>query len=1404
MIQPSVAPVPAGADSPTAPRPELRLELLGGFRLWRGTAQGQTEVRLPSRPARRLLAYLGLRAGQPVTRTCLLALLWPDAPLERARRSLSQVLWLTRQALPELRGVLEADSERLCLHLDTGLRLDTGLDRRTGPAGLVVDAAQFRSLLAPALPSAPARLSTSTPLPGDQWSGDQLPGDQLPGDHALENRQAATALYRGELLPGWDDDWLTEERRALQALYLRTLEALTQAFGEQDTQAALEAALRWAAADPISEDAHRAVMRLAASLGRPTEAHAAYTRLSAALQAELGSLPDSETQALRERLGRSLSRPITDAAPAPGLLEAPLIGRERERARLLSVLDRSRPHQPYLDGSALLLEGEGGLGKTRLLRELVTDAQWRGTEVLWVQGSERAAAGPFGALRRALADALTPARATELSGRLEPIWLAAVAPLLSGLIPGLHGTDPVNAATLVPAGGLRTASLPRQVLVPTEEWLRGEWQRLREGLRRVLHALAASGPWLLIVDDLHWLDEGSLEVLRSLAERPVASLSLVLAYRPEAAREREEVWAVLQALDAAPGSGRLSLEPLSPQAATHLVRASLDLGGGLSALDLSVPGLSALAARLAHESGGHPLYLLETLRAVAESGALRRGGGVWRLEALPGAALPINAGLNSALPISAGLRSAVVGRLVRLARAPRALLEVAALMAEPAPPGVLLEAAGLGADSAPDLDLLVRRRWLERRSGTYAVAHDLLRGAVVAELATAVCVAHHARIAEVLRRRMHQNAAPYNPAVVARHFLAAGDWLRAAPLLLAAAQHARSLHDYRAVLVQLSLLLDDDLLRGALLPEQFAPEQLAQALELRWQANQVAGDLAAQARDLEALLAHSAPGSASALHLETRRAELMSKGAQVDRAQLEGAQGDGAQGEAGRTDGHGVEEALALAMWVRDQGLALGQRLAVAQALSSLRAILSAHGRYEEAVAHGAQAAALWRELGDDAACARALFSLGGDEMSLARPEAAAHLQEALAGFEALGDRLGLADALGSLAVIEDSRNQRARSRAYQLRALETHRATGSLVGAGRSLHNLAWMEADRNHLAQALKLYGEALELFVASGDRVREMYTRRSLTGLLVIQLGYWEAAQAQLEITDAYFERTGNARGQWFNLDARMYMAVQQGDYGAALSIAGRSRVLAAQAGDPPCELLSRWAAARLRTQRGDAASVEAFAALRPEIEALGMPGMTGEYDGQMGAALLRMGRAAEALDLIETSLHASQGEEQGGETEPRLMPELHHLRSRALEALGRLSESAAALDHAHRELSEVLDGLPERDLSLARVPEWRDLLRDWQERRLRRVRVALPACRGAAVSAAPGIDALLTLEAPEDLLLLSGATRRRARLSRLLLEARQQGAAPRVTDLARLLGCAAATIKRDLAALRRPPG
>lgn len=289
----------------------LEIRLLGQFDL---QYAGQPQ-RLPSRPAQSLLAYLALTAGTLHRRERLAGLLWPDATDDNARAYLRSALWRVRQALPGPDIILVNE-------------IDLGFN-----------------------PQAPYWLDTAA-LEHVSASECLLP--------AL---MEAIELYRGELLPGFYDEWLGPERERLHAAFdqraQRLVECLIEAERWPETQTWAEF---WVARTPTAEAGYRAQMLASAARHNLAGVAAAYERCRAVLQAELAVEPSPATQALLARL----RQPAAEPAPAePARLPnpaTPFIGREAELAEVARLLQQSNCR-------LLTLAGTGGAGKTRLALE---------------------------------------------------------------------------------------------------------------------------------------------------------------------------------------------------------------------------------------------------------------------------------------------------------------------------------------------------------------------------------------------------------------------------------------------------------------------------------------------------------------------------------------------------------------------------------------------------------------------------------------------------------------------------------------------------------------------------------------------------------------------------------------------------------------------------------------------------------------------------------------------------------------------------------------------------------------------------------------------------------------------------------------------------------------------------
>ena len=384
----------------------LKVTLLGGFeaRLTSGAP-----VSLPPKKAQALLAYLGVRPGQPHQRDKLAALLWGEKPDGRARDGLRHALVALRKAL----GAATAPA----------LLVDGQTIQLNAPA-VEVDAAIFEQ-----------RVADGTP-------------------RALEQ---AADLYRGDLLLGFTlDEPLFEEGLLTERERLRemALEALARLLAQQtetaSTERAIQTAVRLLALDPLQEAVHRTLMRLYGRQGRRGAALKQYQICVGALRRELGTEPEGQTkklyqELLRRPVERTIAAPPGRAAPAPPDLpaaETALFGRHAERAQLRAALDATIRGQ----GQVVTVLGEAGIGKTRLVTTLWADALSAGCKVLighchesdsilsfgpWVDAVR---SGGVGADQEVLG-AMHPARRGELTRLLPEASIAGLPSASAAALP---------------------------------------------------------------------------------------------------------------------------------------------------------------------------------------------------------------------------------------------------------------------------------------------------------------------------------------------------------------------------------------------------------------------------------------------------------------------------------------------------------------------------------------------------------------------------------------------------------------------------------------------------------------------------------------------------------------------------------------------------------------------------------------------------------------------------------------------------------------------------------------------------------------------------------------------------------------------------------------------------------
>ncbi|SHG35104.1 DNA-binding transcriptional activator of the SARP family [Desulfacinum infernum DSM 9756] len=263
----------------------LSVHLFGGFRADRGMPPQPLHL---TRTAQHLFAYLLLHRRRPHPREVLAGTLWGETDDEKGRACLNTALW-------RLRKVLEPPPVPRGTFLLTTSSGEVGLNP---DAPLTLDVAAFEENL-----RGVSAWSEATP---DPWETSRV--------------EKALTLYQGELLAGFYEDWILEERERLHCLYIDALTGLMYAHKHHGNVArSLETALRILKEEPFREDVHLVVMRLYQETGQRFMALRQYEKCRRSLEEELGIPPSEKTR----RFYESIRPPRRTSSKPPPPLEPP-------------------------------------------------------------------------------------------------------------------------------------------------------------------------------------------------------------------------------------------------------------------------------------------------------------------------------------------------------------------------------------------------------------------------------------------------------------------------------------------------------------------------------------------------------------------------------------------------------------------------------------------------------------------------------------------------------------------------------------------------------------------------------------------------------------------------------------------------------------------------------------------------------------------------------------------------------------------------------------------------------------------------------------------------------------------------------------------------------------------------
>src|SRR5438445_4656041 len=436
---------------------QLQLSLLGTPVV----KHGERTLTFSTRKALALLAYLAVEGGMHPRKT-LSESFWPELDAEHGRAALRATLFELRKLLERSHGA--GERTHLLVERDT-LGFDQGSPR-------VMDLSLVES--------ASKQVGRGIePLVGQAREA------------LLQQLEQATRQASGPFLAGFTlrdsqffDDWTRQERESWHLRLHQLFDALSMLYERAgDAERAIETVTRWLSFDPLTEEGYRRLMRLRFSQGDRVGALRAYARARAVLADELQVEPEPDTVALATHIRHTAPlrspqvRGLQPSRTSPGrppanLLDSPFLGRAAEFGTLIECYLHAQGGQPQL----AVLQGETGIGKTRLASEFLGWAQAQGAGVLVGRALNTERQLPYqpliDVLRRELEQEPAP------GDLLSAVWLAE----LSRLLPELRDRYP---------------DLP----VPSTDEALG-YNRLFEATARLVQTWAARRPLVFFLDDM--------------------------------------------------------------------------------------------------------------------------------------------------------------------------------------------------------------------------------------------------------------------------------------------------------------------------------------------------------------------------------------------------------------------------------------------------------------------------------------------------------------------------------------------------------------------------------------------------------------------------------------------------------------------------------------------------------------------------------------------------------------------------------------------------------------------------------------------------------------------------------------------------------------------------------------
>lgn len=404
------------------------------------------------------------------------------------------------------------------------------------------------------------------------------------------------------------------------------------------------------------------------------------------------------------------------------LTRAPLVGRQRERAALAAALDAARQGQ----GSAHVLAGESGIGKTRLIEAIAEHAKELNFQVV--------------------------------IGRAYPVETGVPFALFGdGFVPLLRDMPAATLQTMT-RGGMGELTMLFPTLRTEASAARGDASdvraRLLDTFTSLVHRLAQKKPMLVVLENLHWADPSSLDLFHFLARTVAAHPLVVLSSYNDVQREQNRSLRVAeQSLLSLGALQRHVLPPLSDEEAVELVSAYFGVG---------LAEVREFARRVHLRTRGNAFFIEESLKALVQAGRIRQEDGRW-----------VGWGTEQ-LGLPDSIRDALFLRYERFSEAAQQVAQLAAVVAVQVPHALLERIAAVSSDVLLGaIDELLRDRILSEVAAAtgpaYVFTHPLMQDMLYAELSAARRQLLHGQVADALES-FYGGAAMEHAVEIAVHF----------------------------------------------------------------------------------------------------------------------------------------------------------------------------------------------------------------------------------------------------------------------------------------------------------------------------------------------------------------------------------------------------------------------------------------------------------------------------------------------------------------------------------------------------------------------------------------------------------------------------------------------------------